>query len=254
MLDDFAARNELIAIAILIMGAILARLASAGVGRLLSALDRRTARLATTDDSVVSPQLIGVTRTIVFWLILVLAVTWSLRALGVGDVSTLLSRVVEFVPQLLVGFIIVVAGHVVGLIAGHVVAGASDSVTTDSLGPRLLHGAFILVGVVMGLQQISVDISFVTQLLLIVIAIAGGGLMLAFALGARQHVANLLARREMERMNLGDRIRIGDTEGEVVAIHATGLDLATADGVATIPAALLASSVVLRIQPGAGRD
>lgn len=247
MLNDIAARNELIALAILIAGVIGARLVSMAVVSILGLVDRRMARLATTEKSIISPRLIRVTRAIVFWLVLVLAVSFSLRILGVGDISTLASGVIDFIPELLVAITIVIAGHVAGLIAGHLVSELSDEITTESIGPRLLHGAIVTVAVVMGLQHINVDISFVTRLMLIVVAIAGGGFMLSFALGARQHVANLLARRELSRLSVGDRIRVDEVEGEVIDIHATGIDVATSDGVASVPAARLAETGFLRL-------
>ena len=55
----------------------------------------------------------------------------------------------------------------------------------------------------MGLQHVNVDITFVTQLVLILVGTVSAGLMLAFSLGARRHVANLLARRELSRLAIG---------------------------------------------------
>lgn len=254
VIDDLAARNELIAIAIIVAGVIVARLASIATAAVLGFLDRRAAQITTTEQGLITPQLIRVTRAIVFWLIVILAVSYALRVIGVGGVSTMLSTVIGFVPQLLVAFTIVVAGHVVGLVASHIVAELSDDVTTSSIGPRLLHGSILVIAIVMGLQHVDVDISFVTQLILMLVAIVGGGLMLAFALGARRHVANLLARRELSRLFIGDRIRVGDIEGEVVDIHATGVDVATDDGIASVPAALLAESAFVRKAGSEERD
>lgn len=246
MLENLASRNELIALAILLVGVIVARLASLAVGGILAMIDRRTARLTTSDTSVVSPRLIDVSRVIVFWLVVILAVSLALRLLGVGGISTMLNGVIEFIPQVLVAFTIIVGGHLVGLLASHLVAEVSDDLSTESVGPRLLHGAIVVVAVVMGLQHINVDISFITQLLLILVAVVGGGLMLAFALGARRHVANLLARDALSRLAVGDRIRVDDLEGSVVDIYNTGLDIATDDGIASIPAARLTEVAVLR--------
>lgn len=247
MLEDLAARNELVAIAILVLGAIAARLASAGVGAILGFVDRRAARWSTDDTALISPRLIRVSRAIVFWLILIFAVSYALRVIGVGEISTMLASLIGFIPQLLVAFTIVVAGHVLGLIASHLLVELAESLQADSVAPRLVYAVFVTVGAVMGLQHIAVDISFVTQLLLILVAIVGGGLMLAFALGARQHVANLLARRELARLSVGDRVRVGTTEGEVIDIFETGLDVATDEGITTIPSSLLATSVVVRL-------
>lgn len=247
MIDDVIARDELTAVAILILGVIVARLVSIGAAGILGFLDRRAARLATTEKSLISPRLIRVSRAIIFWLIVVLAISYALQVLGVGGLSTTLSAVFVFVPQLLIAFTIVVAGHIVGLLASQFVSSASEEITTSSLAPRLVYSTIVVVAVVMGLQHIQVDISFITQLILIGFAVAGSGLMLAFALGARQHVANLLARRELSRLTVGDQIRVDGFEGEIVNIHTTGVDIAVQEGTVCIPAARFAESIVTNL-------
>jgi hypothetical protein len=107
--------------------------------------------------------------------------------------------------------------------------------------------AVVTVAVITGLQQLGIDISFVTQLSLILLAALLGGLSLAFALGARQYVANLMAQPELARYATGERLRIGDDEGVIVEIYRTGLTLATEEGLVSIPAARLADGRVVRI-------
>lgn len=247
MWDNIAAREELLALVVLAAGAVLARLASMAVSAILGALDRRASRLSTSPDSLISPRFIRVTRAIVFWLVLVLAVSVALRLLKVGGMGDALNAIIDFVPQLLVGFMIVVSSHVLGLVVSHVVAELTDQGTADAIGPRLLHLSVVTVGVVMALQYLGINVTFVTQVLLALLFIVGAGLMLAFALGARRHVANLLARRELSRFTIGDRIRVGDLQGSIVEIHDTGLDLDTPDGIASVPAFLLAESIIMRL-------
>jgi hypothetical protein len=252
MLDDVIARNEVIAVAILVLGVIIGRLAAIGAGALLGFLDRRAARFATTDKPLISPKLIRVIRAVLFWLIVVLAISYALAVLGVGGLPTRLTSVIDFIPQMLVGFTIVVAGHVTGLLASHVVSNLNSEITTSSLAPRLVYGTIVVVAVVMGLQHIQVDISFVTQLMLIAFALVGGGLMLAFAIGARQHVANLLARRELSRLTVAERIRVDGVEGEIVNIHATGVEIATEEGVVSVPAARFADASFVKLMQADG--
>ena len=246
MLNDIMARDEVVAIAILVLGVIVARLASMAAGALLEFLDRRASRFATTEKSLISHNLIRVSRAVLFWLIVVLAISYALVVLGVGGLSTMFATVMVFVPQILVGFTIVVAGHIIGLLSSHVVSNLSSDISESSLAPRVVYGTIVVVAVVMGLQHVGVDISFVTRLLLVGFAAAGGGLMLAFALGARQHVANLLARRELSRLAAGDRVRVDAVEGEIVEIHATGVDVGTDEGVVSVPAARFAEANVLK--------
>ena len=243
---SFAGRSELIALAILIGGLVIARLASVLVGRGLGTLDRRAARYAVSETTVLSPKVIRVTRAFFFWLILVLAVALSLRVLGIGGLSVGLTGLIDFAPRALVAFSIVVVGHLLGLTASHLIAQLDDDITTASVGPRLAHGFILAVAIVMGLQHVSVDISFVTRLLLILVGTVSAGLMLAFALGARQYVANLLARRELSRLAIGQRIRVDGIEGSIVDIYSTGLDIVTDEGIASVPAARLAEIGVLR--------
>jgi hypothetical protein len=240
------------ALAVLLIGFVVARLAAAAAGKTLDLVDERTARYTTSDSSVISPALIRLARGFVFWLVLILAVVLSLRVLGVGGVSSLLNSVIAFTPRLLIGFSIVVVGYLLGLVARHVLGRIVGGLTADAAGPRVLQGTIVAVALVMGLQQIGVDISFVTRLVLILVATVSAGLMLAFALGARQHVANLLAIRELDRLAVGQTVRIGQIEGEIVDIYSTGIDIVTPDGIASIPGATIAETGILRKDSGEG--
>lgn len=251
---DFATRTELIALAILIVGFVVARLAAAAIGSIFGAIDRRTARMTTTDMSLMSPRLIRYSRAFVFWFVLLLSVALSLQVLGVGGIGSSVDAVIRFTPKMLVAFAIVVAGYLLGLMCRHLLPRLSAGLSADSLVPKLAHGTIVAIAIVMGLQHIDVNITFVTRLILILAATVSGGLMLAFALGARQHVANLLARRELARLTIGERIRVGDVEGHIADIYSTGVDIETEDGVASVPAARLAEAGLLRRSEGNGDE
>lgn len=243
------AHPELAAIAVLIFGVIAARIASIALGYGLSALDGRLARITTSEASVLTPRLISLSRTFVFWVLLVLAVALAARVLGVGGgLAALNVEFIQFVPNVLIAFAIVVAGHLTGLLASNLLTQFNNQIPVDSIGPRLLHATIVAVAVVMALQHIGVDITFITQLLLILVAISSGGLMLAFALGAKQHVANLLAHREVSRLAVGERIRVDDVEGSIVEITSTTVEVTTRTGVVSVPASRFAETSVLRLR------
>ena len=244
---DLATRPEVFALATLVGGVIVARLTSIGIGALLEAIDRRAARLTTSSDSLIPPGLVRLSRVFVFWLLIAGSVLLALRVMGVGGLPELLNSVLGFMPKLFVAFSIIVAGHLLGLFSAHLLSRLEEGWSADSTAPRLLYIAIMAVAIVMGLQHVDVDISFVTRLVLILVGTVSGGLMLAFSLGARQHVANLLARRELSRLAIGDRIRVGGVEGNIVEIYSTGVDVATEEGIASIPAACLAEHGVLRL-------
>ncbi|NNE61320.1 MAG: hypothetical protein HKN35_10520, partial [Woeseia sp.] len=135
--ESIAAHPEIFAIALLVLGFIVARLASFAVGHALASLDRRMARVTTSDTSILSPRLITLTRAFVFWLVLILAVALAARVLGVGgDTESLNDQFIRFLPQALVAFAIVVTAHLAGLLAANILVQLNDNIAADSLGPR----------------------------------------------------------------------------------------------------------------------
>jgi len=67
-------------------------------------------------------------------------------------------------------------------------------------------------------------------------ALLGGG-ALAFSLGARQMVSNLLAAQQLrQHYQVGDHIRIGELDGTVLEITARSVILETEEGRAQVPA------------------
>lgn len=245
---------EIVALVVLILGAVLARLASAGVAHALESFVTHTSRYTTTDQELVSPTYLALSRGFTFWIILLASLALSLHLLGIDGISSVLEAMLRFLPKFIIGVAIIGAGYLLGLLLRELVARLDDDPDLDALPPRLVHGAVVLVAVVMGLQHMGVDISFVARLLLVVVTVLLGGMALAFALGARQHAANLIAQAEMQRYSVGESIRIAGKEGTIVSMHRTGLDLATREGVVAIPAALFSSEVVVRLADPADHD
>ena len=152
-INSFASHSELVAITLVVVGLIGGRLASIALGRLLEALDRRVARISTTDSSVFSPRLIKISRAVVFWLVFVLGIVFALRVLGIGAMSALLIAATGFVPKALVSFTILAAGHLLGLLASKLLTELNEDIPADSIGPRLLYGTVIGIAVVMATAE-----------------------------------------------------------------------------------------------------
>ena len=121
----------------------------------------------------------------------------------------------------------------------------------DSRIAGLAHGTIVGVAVIISMQTLGLDVSFVAQFVLVITAAALGGLTLAFVLGARAHVANLIGASELARYAVGDRIRLGDIEGAIVEIRRTGAEIATEEGIVSIPASQFLDSPVVRLRADA---
>lgn len=238
---------ELAAVLVLVTGIVLGKLAEVMVRRVLVLGDRLVSRYGSRQRQLVSPLFQQFFALIVFVTVLVLAAIIAVRVLDIPQLSAWLDSVLGYVPRFILGLFIIGIGNVVGALLRNLSAGVLAGGDSHALLPRLAHGGVVAVAVITGLQQMGIDISFITQLALIVLAALLGGLSIAFALGARQYVANLVAQVELARYSSGERLRIDEDEGEIVEIYRTGLTLATAQGLVSIPAARLARGRVVRV-------
>ena len=74
---------------------------------------------------------------------------------------------------------------------------------------------------------------------------------LAFSLGAKTTVENLLAAQAIGRTyHEGDRIRIGDIEGRILRITRTGLIVETESGQTLIPARRFHEDISIQLSQG----
>jgi len=78
--------------------------------------------------------------------------------------------------------------------------------------------------------------------------VALGAIALAFALGARSTVSNILAAHSLaQTYSSGDVIRIGTLEGRILQITRTYVVLETGEGTATVPARLFSEQVSIHL-------
>ena len=152
----------------------------------------------------------------------------------------------EFSSRALLSFIVVAIGFGLSVIVREVILGL-----TNSEHARLLArtAQYLILGFsfITAFGQAGLDVSLLNIGILAALGIAFTALALAFALGSRDYVANLMAQSELARINIGDRIRVAETEGVVVQTHKLGLDLATAEGLLTVPGKLLLTTPYLKI-------
>jgi len=245
---------ELTAVLVLVLGVIIGKLAEVAVRRLFLIGDRMVSRYSSRNHYVVSPLLQQGLALLVFATVLVLAAVIAVRLLDIPQLTAWLDMLFDYLPRFALGLAIIGMGSVVGALLRNLTAGMLAQGNGNALLPRLVQAAVVAVAVITGLQQLGIDITFITQLSLIVLASLLGALSIAFALGARQYVANLVAQPELARYASGDRLRIDDDEGVVVEIYRTGLTLETDEGLVSIPAARLASGRVVRVttRPASG--
>lgn len=185
---------------------------------------------------------------VVFWLVILLFVAMAARIARLELFTVWLDRIVAWLPTLLAGGLIVLAGWFVSALLRDVVSAALASAGSpqSELFGRIAQGAVLLAALVIGLDQIGIDITFLTILFAIVV----GGLLLsvalAFGFGARDLVANLIGAQQLTRfLEPGQVARIDGIEGQVLELTPTSVVLSTDEGRMAIPAKRFQEAAVL---------
>lgn len=245
---------ELMAGVILLLGIIVALVARSLTERGLLVLNGLLTRFGPDGGMLLSERFIRVMKAVVFWTLAAFGALIALHTFGTGRVFAWLDVPLGLLPRILVGLLIIATGYILGLVARNLLSHMPGPAGASVAVPRLIQGAILVIALMTGLQHMGLDVSFIGQLLILLVGAGIGGLALAFALGARQYVANLVAQSIVARHSPGDRIRIKDIEGVVIEVHRTGVDLSTDDGVVTVPAALFAEHPVLRRTQSGGTE
>lgn len=237
---------ELVSLLIVVGGFILAvvlsRWSKTGLALLESGLRRVSPQRAS-----ISPRTERAVGRFVYYSVVGLFILLATRSLGAQLVGQWLDSLIVFIPRLLLGGAIIFAGYLLGTVARSLVANLVAPGASQLL-PQLAQWLVITAAVITGLGQMAVDISFLATLVIVLVGAVLGSLSLAFALGSRDLVANMLSRRELDRYKIGDRLSIESVEGSIVEITRTGVVLDSDYGLTYIPASRFASCIVVQLQ------
>ncbi|WP_455376071.1 mechanosensitive ion channel family protein [Kaarinaea lacus] len=191
---------------------------------------------------------------LVFWLLILIFITLATEILGLDIVGAWLSELVTFLPVAVAGVLIVLVGYVLSSLARDLVGSTASSVGLargDLLG-RAVQIIILFTAVVIGVGQIGIDVAFLIMIAGIILAAMLGGLALAFGLGARTHVSNVIAANQLRGIyQVGDKIRVGESEGRIIDITVSRLLIETETGTVDIPAKLIDEQVTYITEKGA---
>jgi small-conductance mechanosensitive channel len=239
-------RSTVVAILILLIGFIAATL----LGRLARRLVARGARwVGSLQPGTISvPGLDRAEKAVgraVYWLVVVCAVMAATETLGLPVVTAWLSGIATFLPRVAVAILIIALGTAAARVASHVVrstANAANMPMAERLG-RVTETVLLLGTALVAIEQLGIEISFLKATLLILLAGLLAGAALAFGLGGRDLVANILSAHYVHRLyQVGQVVRIDGVEGRIVRIAETSVILECAEGDVAIPARTFADS------------
>lgn len=245
MTEPFQNVPGLLSIFLIVIGYLVAAFLSKTIASALRWLGRRI-KQSVPSMTLISARGEALVQRLVFYVTLGVFAMLALRSLGHGELSEILDPIIEFLPGIFSGAIIAVVGY----ITSEIVYRALRNSPWTNGNPILARAAqviILIVSLLTGLAQASINVRLIEQTLIVILFVTLGSMSLAFALGSRDYVANVLARRLFAGFAVGDRIRMGDIEGTIVDFKPLSVLIQTEEGVAVVPARTFANAIVLRL-------
>ncbi|MDX1401479.1 MAG: hypothetical protein R3245_06125 [Kiloniellales bacterium] len=184
--------------------------------------------------------------SIIFWVIILLFVTAATRVLGLLAFSDWLDQVVAYIPTLMAGGFIILIGIVISALVRDVTtaAVASAGVAYGDLFGRGAQAIVLITALIIGINQVGIDVTLLVTLVSILFASICISFALAFALGARSFVSNLIGAHYLQKFyQTGQLARIDGIEGEILELTPTSVIIASKSGRVTVPAKVFNESV-----------
>lgn len=186
----------LAAMLLFLLGWLFARLARAGVERLLrlthfGRLAEKSGLEAMAKSGGLSISLTGVIGAVVYWLLLLAFAVSIANSLGLPGLADLLKRVVLYLPNVLVAILILVLGTLLARLINRVMFAWLHNIRAPGALAMSTGVEYAIQVFAFFLALVQLDIG--TQLIIVAFTIAFGGLVfalaLAFGLGGREWAA-----------------------------------------------------------------
>jgi small-conductance mechanosensitive channel len=210
------------AILILIVGYVVAKILQAVVARVLQSIgfDRWMERGGIKqffDRAQTRQTPATVLGKLVFWFVFIIAIVMATDALGIRQVSAVLSQLIAYIPNVIAAVLILILAALLANFLAGIVRGATGS----DLLANVARYAIIVYAVFAAITQLGIAVQLTAPTFLIILGAAALAAAIAFGFGAqgvaRDIVEKAYERRDEARQKIqrqsGDSGRASATEG-----------------------------------------
>jgi small-conductance mechanosensitive channel len=188
--------------------------------------------------------------SVVFWVVVLFFLTAATQVLGLNTFTTWLSRVVDYLPTVFVGVLIIIAGFLVSKLAREVAEAAAVSTgeRQRALIGRVVQAGILVTAILVGAEQIGIKVTFLVILAAAVGISLVGAVALALSIGSREYVANLIGAHYLrQRYSIGQQVLVAGCEGRILEMTETVVVLETANGRASVPAKVFNEQTIVLV-------
>ena len=244
------------AMVLLLVGWVLGRILRAFVRRIAGGIVARVGRISGTGDlqrpgthtAVVEALASGV-----YWLVVLVFFLAAVHLLELPFLRSIAAATGAYLPHVVAACVVVMVGYVAGGLARGAISRSSraSGVAYGDLLGRIVQTGVVIVALIVAVDELGIDNTFLVVSAAIVLAATLGGAAVAFGLGARTSVHNLLASHYVQRnFRPGHVVRINGIEGRILEIGETSVVVETAEGRVHIPARMFSEEVSTLVTDG----
>lgn len=250
--------NLLGALAILLVGWLVARLVQFVIGGLLrrlrlDVLAERVGISRLLSNAGLDPSVAGLLARLAYWLVLFIFVLAAAETLGLLGIVDTLNRLVGYLPNVIAAALILLLGSLFAQVVGDALrammiqAGVSAG---PALGQVVRYSLLVFV-IILALDQLGIQTALLTiaaSALVIAIMLA---LALAFGLGSRDLARNIMAGfHAKETFEEGQQLSIRGQSGRLTSIGTVKSVIRTSNGWLSLPNSVLTEEEVTVLEPG----
>jgi len=245
--------NILGAVLLLLIGWIVAKVLRSATVRLTSLGENALGRFSNNHNTPSSKfpgksaKMLG---NAIFWVVVLFFLTAATQVLGLETFTVWLARIVDYLPTVFVGALIIVAGYLVSGLSRELVLAAAIRAPEHQrvLIGRVVQVSILVTAILVGAEQIGIKVTFLVILTAAVGIALVGAVALALSLGSREYIANLIGAHYLrQRYNVGQLVRIDSYEGRILELTETAIVLETADGRTSVPAKVFNERAIILI-------
>jgi len=247
----------ILAILLLGLGYILGRVVSIATIRFLQlfGFDRllsRTAVQTLLERSGTKQKVSEILGMIGFWIIFLVFLIKASDTLGLTMASDALTGLANYIPNVGIAVLILILGLMAANFLRELITMTCSSagITHGTMVAQAVYVAVVLLLVVTAIDALGIDTELLNSTIVILLAGLIGGAALSFGLGSRNAVANLIAAHYLSPVvRIGMMVKVGETQGTIVAVTPISVVVETREGRVIIPASQFSEATAVLKHP-----
>lgn len=232
------------AIIVILLGWLFARIIAYAVKRilLLAKFDRwnesiNQSELARKSEVTLDP--VKIISRFVFWIVMLIVLIISLEIMGWEAVTAQVGKLVVYLPKLFIAIVIFIAGMYIANLVKQLLRTTllSLEVTAAKVISLLAFYIIIILVSLTALNQADINTEILNNNIILILGAALLTFAISFGLGSVDIIKNILSALYGKRnFEIGQKVKIGDIEGEILNIDNVSVTIKTTKGKTIIPA------------------